>query len=61
MLIIILLETFSVREGVEFSGAPQNIDGEDNLLSGSLFIGNKQGSGFEMKKRIIILFEKYWI
>ena len=43
-----IAETFSVREGVEFSGAPQNIDGEDNLLSGSLFIGNKQGSGFEM-------------
>ena len=40
--------------------APQNIDGEDNLLSGSLFIGNKQGSGFEMKKHHL-LFEKYWI
>ena len=43
-----IAETISVSEDNTFAGAPQNIDGEDNLLSGSLFIGNKQGSGFEM-------------
>ena len=43
-----IAETISVKENIDFVGAPQNIDGEDNLLSGSLFIGNAQGSGFEM-------------
>lgn len=43
-----IAETISVSEDNTFAGAPQNIDGEDNLLSGSLFVGNAQGSGFEM-------------
>ena len=53
-MLIIIFETFSVREGVDTSKAPQNIDGEDNLLSGSLFIGNKQGSGFETESIIYL-------
>ena len=43
-----IAETFTIGQNIEFVGAPLNIDGEDNLLSGSLFIGSAQGSGFEM-------------
>ena len=43
-----IAETFTIGQNIEFTGAPLNIDGEDNLLSGSLYIGSTQGSGFEM-------------
>ena len=43
-----IAETISVKENIDFVGAPQNIDGENNLLSGSLYVGNTQGSGFEI-------------
>ena len=42
-------ETFTVLRDVELSGSALMIDGEDNLLAGSLFIGDVQGSGIEMK------------
>jgi hypothetical protein len=42
-------ETFTVLRDVEISGSALMIDGEDNLLAGSLFIGDVQGSGIEMK------------
>ena len=43
-----IAETFTIRQNVEFTGAPLNIDGEDNLLSGSMFIGSAQGEGMEL-------------
>ena len=43
-----IADTVVINEGEAFTGAPINIDGEDNLLSGSLFIGNAQGEGMEL-------------
>ena len=43
-----IAETISVREDVVFAGAPINIEGDGNLLSGSLFLGGVQGEGIEV-------------
>ena len=43
-----IAETFALREDVNFAGAPINIDGDGNLLSGSMYLGNVEGSGIEM-------------
>jgi len=42
-------ETYTILRDIELSGSALMIDGEDNLLAGSLFIGDVQGSGIEMK------------
>ena len=42
-------ESYTVLRDIELSGSALMIDGEDNLLAGSLFIGDVQGSGIEMK------------
>ena len=42
-------ESYTVLRDIEISGSALMIDGEDNLLAGSLFIGDVQGSGIEMK------------
>ena len=43
------VENVTVKENIEIAGAPLVIDNDDNLLTGSLFIGNLQGAGIEMK------------
>ena len=43
-----IAETFAITESVDFVGAPINIDGDNNLLSGSMYMGNVQGSGIEL-------------
>ena len=41
-------DTIVVKENVVFAGAPINIDGDGNLLSGSMYLGNVEGSGIEL-------------
>ena len=41
-------EVFLSTENIEFDGAPANIDGDDNLISGSVFLGGARGSGIEL-------------
>ena len=43
-----IAETIVVKENVVFAGAPVNIEGDGNLLSGSMYLGNTEGSGIEM-------------
>ena len=43
-----LAESIISTEQVEFDGAPANIDGDDNLISGSVFLGNAAGGGIEL-------------
>ena len=43
-----IAETISVKEDIVFAGAPINIDGDGNLLSGSLYLGGVEGSGIEL-------------
>ena len=43
-----IAETIVVKENVVFNGAPVNIEGDGNLLSGSMYLGNTEGSGIEM-------------
>ena len=43
-----IAETIAITENVPFVGAAINIDGDGNLLSGSMFMGSVEGSGIEM-------------
>ena len=42
------VETITTAENVDISGSAFVIDGLDNLLTGSMFMGNVEGSGIEM-------------
>ena len=41
------VENVTVKENIEIAGAPFVIDNDDNLLTGSLYVGNIQGAGIE--------------
>ena len=41
-------EVFAVTESIAFEGPPLVIDGTDNVLTGSVFLGNVSGSGIEL-------------
>ena len=43
-----IAETVAIAEDADFLGASFNIDGDGNLLSGSMYLGNVEGSGIEM-------------
>ena len=43
-----IAETIIVKEDVVFAGAPVNIDGDGNLLSGSMYMGSTEGEGIEL-------------
>ena len=43
-----IAEAIGVKENITFAGAPINIDGDGNLLSGSLYLGGVQGEGIEV-------------
>ena len=40
--------TIAITENVLFEGASFNIDGDGNLLSGSMYMGSVEGSGIEL-------------
>ena len=42
------VETVTVRKDIPVSGSALIIDGSDNLITGSLFMGNTAGAGIEM-------------
>ena len=43
-----LAETVAIVDNVSFEGPPQIIQGADNLLTGSMFLGSLTGSGIEV-------------
>ncbi len=43
-----IAETIAITENVLFEGASFNIDGDGNLLSGSMYMGSVEGSGIEL-------------
>jgi len=43
-----VVETIAAKKDIEISGSAFVLDGQDNVLTGSLFMGNTAGSGIEM-------------
>ena len=43
-----IADSFGFLENFRIVGAPQVIQGDNNLLSGSMYLGNLQGQGIEL-------------